>query len=33
MDVDIIFKKGMASTLASLAVVGFYFALIALMVF
>jgi PAS domain S-box-containing protein len=30
MDVDIIFKKGMASTLASLAVVGFYFALIAI---
>jgi len=28
MDVDIIFKKGMAATLASLAVVGFYFALI-----
>jgi len=30
MDVDIIFKRGMASTLASLAVVGFYFALIAI---
>ncbi|HVN80827.1 MAG TPA: ATP-binding protein [Terriglobia bacterium] len=29
MDVDIIFRRGMASTLASLAVVGFYFALIA----
>jgi PAS domain S-box-containing protein len=28
MDVDIIFKKGVAATLASLAVVGFYFALI-----
>src|SRR5207247_10049926 len=28
MDVDIIFNKGMAATLASLAVVGFYFALI-----
>lgn len=28
MDVDIIFKRGVASTLASLAVVGFYFALI-----
>lgn len=30
MDVDIIFKKGMASTLASLTVVGFYFGLIAI---
>src|SRR5262245_6070552 len=29
MDVDIIFKRGVASTLASLAVVGFYFGLIA----
>jgi PAS domain S-box-containing protein len=28
MDVDIIFKKGVAATLASLTVVGFYFALI-----
>jgi two-component system, NtrC family, sensor kinase len=28
MDVDIIFKRGVASTLASLAVVGFYFVLI-----
>lgn len=28
MDVDIIFKRGVASTLASLAVVGFYFGLI-----
>ncbi|MEW5975708.1 MAG: ATP-binding protein [Acidobacteriota bacterium] len=30
MDVDIIFKRGLAATLASLAVVGFYFGLIAL---
>ncbi len=30
MDVDIIFKRGVASTLASLAVVGFYFGLIAI---
>jgi two-component system, NtrC family, sensor kinase len=30
MDVDIIFRRGMASTLSSLAVVGFYFALIAI---
>ncbi len=30
MDVDIIFKKGVASTLTSLAVVGFYFGLMAI---